>query len=823
MAFMKKNFIHYFLISAVILLPFAPLTTLAATKKADPQDALLQQIMQHTQGPSQQVLAQAVLGKLPSFDQKNSIIGSNERRELQIDDLAKKLDKAETSFGSVALSQSLQPIADLQKIMDRQSWAKTLLDDTKLFASIQRSLKRVKKSEHAMLAYWDASQRENSAKLFARAESFYYSILQKLFGKKVNDNKWALEGSMIWSMGTTAWNLLFYVGLQAVVTDFAAWITTGVGNVPSEDDDDDPNGTFNPLVAFKKGLYAPFKMFDPRIDDYGRAYLGQKKDGSRLDPGFVALKRNELEKLNKKDEGPRNEEIKKRGIVTGKIGDGEEKLYIKKEPGKTSQDWIRAVSNGTSFGTKFSALYYGQKSDSKFELGCIGRVTKKVADYCGLECMKKSENGEEYNKLDKDGTMHIQYRENAPQTNFSKALRGSMAGVGAAAVTYWQAVMLWEAAKSSYGQAKHIITTMNELHRHTIHLARVINTARAVAKQLENHKTLATSTMVEQMNKVIKNPSPEMEKLFDLLEKDTFSVDKAKSQLFSRGNVLLAHRLMSRVRDEIVPLLQGFGELDALMAMVKNVKGSTAQAPFSFAEFVPSAQAMIDVKDGWLPLVRNAVPNTIAFGGDKPNKIIITGPNGGGKSVFLKLLGIIAIMAQSWGIVPAQHVRMTIFDGLRSCVHPEESLEHELSTFMAEKIRVDEIKDFVFRHNNPKFKVMLLLDEPYRGTVDAESADRIYAFGQDIAPLQQSIVVVATHVEKPARLAQETNGAFANYHVQIEELQGGRFERKFTLEPGILEWWFKDAAKRSRFIDFVTMEKHKEQVTQMMADKKAAQ
>ena len=137
---------------------------------------------------------------------------------------------------------------------------------------------------------------------------------------------------------------------------------------------------------------------------------------------------------------------------------------------------------------------------------------------------------------------------------------------------------------------------------------------------------------------------------------------------------------------------------------------------------------------------------------------------------------------------------------------------------MAEKMRIDEIKQFVFtNHHNPHFKVMLLLDEPYRGTVDAESADRIYGFGKDIASLLQSIVIIATHVEKPVRLAQDTNGAFANYHVCIKELEGGRFEREFKLEPGILEWWFNDAQKRSRFIDYVTMEKHKEQIAQMAA------
>ncbi len=140
---------------------------------------------------------------------------------------------------------------------------------------------------------------------------------------------------------------------------------------------------------------------------------------------------------------------------------------------------------------------------------------------------------------------------------------------------------------------------------------------------------------------------------------------------------------------------------------------------------------------------------------------------------------------------------------------------------MAEKMRVDTIKDFIFTHHrNPQFKAMVLLDEPFRGTVDAESADRMYDLGKEIANLPQVIALIATHVEKPVRLEKDT-GLFANYHVRIKELENGTFQREYKLEPGILEWWFTDGQKRSRFIDFVTMEKHKEELAKLIAIKQA--
>ena len=141
----------------------------------------------------------------------------------------------------------------------------------------------------------------------------------------------------------------------------------------------------------------------------------------------------------------------------------------------------------------------------------------------------------------------------------------------------------------------------------------------------------------------------------------------------------------------------------------------------------------IYLEDAWLPMIKNSVSNTMKFGGEQhPNKLVITGPNGGGKSVFLKTLGCCVVLAQSWGIVPAKRARLSLLDGVRTCIHPQESLEHELSTFMAEKMRIDAIKQYVFQNNAPGFKVLLLLDEPFKGTVDSESADRIYEFGKDI-------------------------------------------------------------------------------------------
>jgi DNA mismatch repair ATPase MutS len=159
-------------------------------------------------------------------------------------------------------------------------------------------------------------------------------------------------------------------------------------------------------------------------------------------------------------------------------------------------------------------------------------------------------------------------------------------------------------------------------------------------------------------------------------------------------------------------------------------------------------------------------------------------------------------LAQSWCIVPAKKAQQTIFSAIKTSFAPHEDIKHGLSTFMAEKKVMEELLNDI-KDSDPYNHMLVLIDEPYKGTVDAESAKRIYQFGMDIASYPQALVAIATHVKRPIALAQDTNGVFGNYHVKIEEVTKGVFERLFKFERGPALWWFEDAEKRSRFVDWI--------------------
>ncbi len=126
---------------------------------------------------------------------------------------------------------------------------------------------------------------------------------------------------------------------------------------------------------------------------------------------------------------------------------------------------------------------------------------------------------------------------------------------------------------------------------------------------------------------------------------------------------------------------------------------------------------VIDIRAGRHPLIdqKKVVPVSLALKKDE-KMLLITGPNTGGKTVTLKLVGLFTLMAMSGLFIPAKSANLSISDGVYSDIGDEQSIEQSLSTFSSHIKNTIGILDVITD------KSLVLFDELGAGTDPGEGA-----------------------------------------------------------------------------------------------------
>jgi DNA mismatch repair protein MutS len=173
----------------------------------------------------------------------------------------------------------------------------------------------------------------------------------------------------------------------------------------------------------------------------------------------------------------------------------------------------------------------------------------------------------------------------------------------------------------------------------------------------------------------------------------------------------------------------------------------------------------IIIKEGRHPVIENIVDNFIANDLIMDNEhkfILITGPNMGGKSTFMRQIALIIIMASVGSFVPAKFCEIGNIDRIFTRIGANDDLSSGKSTFMIEMYETANIL------NNATNKSLVLLDEIGRGTSTYDGLSIAHATSKYLLENIQCNTIFATHYFELTKLAKVYN-SFKNYNVAVIE------------------------------------------------------
>lgn len=299
----------------------------------------------------------------------------------------------------------------------------------------------------------------------------------------------------------------------------------------------------------------------------------------------------------------------------------------------------------------------------------------------------------------------------------------------------------------------------------------------------------------------------DMKKLKNLLNHKVF--DKHFNWLSHTGVIQVAHLYITELKNYFVKALEALGEIDALISVAKVFKEHSQQETrYCLVDIIDTQVPYVHVIDAWCPLIGEKFkPLSIEFGGSQlPNKIMITGPHGGGKSTLERTIAHAKILNQTYGIAPAKEARLSVEDKIGSFMNVKEDLSKGQSKFMAEKARVVEIVKDIEEAVKNKQKIIVFMDEVYSGTMEDQGALMLFNFGKSLAQTEHCMLMIATHFKEHVHSLENLYpNFFKNYHFEIKEMND-RFVRSFDLKEGRCEWWFADPARRNRYIEQLATE-----------------
>ncbi len=259
----------------------------------------------------------------------------------------------------------------------------------------------------------------------------------------------------------------------------------------------------------------------------------------------------------------------------------------------------------------------------------------------------------------------------------------------------------------------------------------------------------------------------------------------ARSRALARER-LLYEQLVDRIREHLAPLQDcatALCDIDVLACFAERAQALDLVCP----EF--SDGPILDIEAGRHPVVEQVLEQPFIANGvrldSQRRMLLITGPNMGGKSTYMRQTALIALLAHVGAFVPARRAQLSPLDRIFTRIGSSDDLASGRSTFMVEMTETANIL------HNASPRSLVLMDEVGRGTSTFDGLSLAWAAAVALATRVRAFTLFATHYFELTHLPEHYPG-MANVHLDATEhedhvvfmhnIQEGPANRSFGLQ-----------------------------------------